>query len=84
MRGTWNGRSRYSGQRHTLRNGILVLLLLAVLGFAVLEGIVLLGGRTRVAEGDVLSIRGHGKYIIDRLGPLTQKGRLSVQCRKYE
>ena len=38
----------------------------------------------RVAEGDVLSIRGHGKYIIDRLGPLTQKGRLSVQCRKYE
>ena len=44
MRGTWNGRSRYSGQRHTLRNGILVLLLLAVLGFAVLEGIVLLGG----------------------------------------
>ncbi len=38
----------------------------------------------RVAEGDVLSIRGHGKYIIDRLGPVTQKGRLSVQCRKYE
>lgn len=38
----------------------------------------------RVAEGDVLSIRGRGKFIIDRLGPLTQKGRLSVQCRKYQ
>ncbi len=38
----------------------------------------------RVAEGDILSIRGQGKFIIDRLGPFTQKGRLSVQCRKYQ
>ncbi len=38
----------------------------------------------RVQEGDVLSIRGEGKFIIDRLGPFTQKGRLSVQCRKYQ
>lgn len=38
----------------------------------------------RIEEGDVLSIRGHGKFIIDRLGPQTQKGRLSVQCRKYQ
>lgn len=38
----------------------------------------------RVEEGDVLSIRGQGKFIIDRLGPITQKGRLSVQCRKYQ
>ena len=36
----------------------------------------------RVAEGDVLSVRGHGRFIIDRLGPKTQKGRLSVRCRK--
>lgn len=38
----------------------------------------------RVAEGDILSIRGQGKFIIDRLGPLTRSGRLSVQCRKYQ
>lgn len=35
-------------------------------------------------EGDVLSIRGQGKFQIDRLGPLTSKGRLSISCRKYQ
>lgn len=38
----------------------------------------------RVEEGDLLSIRRYGKVIIDKLGPLTSKGRLSVQCRKYK
>ncbi len=38
----------------------------------------------RVCEGDVLSVRKQGKFIIDRLGPLTGKGRLAVQCRKYK
>ncbi len=38
----------------------------------------------RVGEGDLLSVRKHGKFIIDRLGPLTSKGRLSVQCRKFQ
>jgi len=38
----------------------------------------------RVEEGDILSVRKQGKFIIDRLGPLTSKGRLSVQCRKYK
>lgn len=38
----------------------------------------------RVGEGDVLSVRGHGRFIIDRLGPETRKGRLSVQCRKCQ
>ena len=38
----------------------------------------------RVEEGDVLSIRKYGKFIIDQLGPLTAKGRLSVKCRKYQ
>lgn len=38
----------------------------------------------RVAEGDILSVRGHGRFIVDKLGPLTSKGRLSVQCRKYQ
>ncbi len=38
----------------------------------------------RVEEGDLLSIRKQGKFIIDRLGPETAKGRLSVLCRKYK
>ncbi len=38
----------------------------------------------KVQEGDVVSVRGHGKFIIDRLGPLTGKGRLNVKCRKYQ
>lgn len=38
----------------------------------------------RLSAGDVLSVQKQGKFIIDRLGPLTSKGRLSVQCRKYK
>lgn len=38
----------------------------------------------KVQEGDIISVRGHGKFIIDRLGPLTAKGRLNVKCRKYQ
>lgn len=38
----------------------------------------------RVKEGEVLSVRKYGKFIIDRLGPQTSKGRLAVQCRKYK
>ena len=37
----------------------------------------------RVSDGDVLSVRKKGKFIIDQLGPVTSKGRLSVHCRKY-
>lgn len=36
----------------------------------------------RVVEGDTLSVRGYGRFLIDRLGPKTQKGRLSVQYRR--
>ena len=36
-----------------------------------------------VQEGDILSIRGEGRFIVDRLGPPTKKGRLGVAGRKY-
>lgn len=36
-----------------------------------------------IKEGDILSIKQKGKFIIDQLGPLTGKGRLAVKCRKY-
>lgn len=38
----------------------------------------------RVEEGDIVSVRGNGKYIVDTFGPLTSKGRLTVKCRKYQ
>lgn len=37
----------------------------------------------QVAEGNKLSVRGRGRYILDRLGPVTKKGRLSIAGRKY-
>ncbi len=37
----------------------------------------------RLNEGHLLSVRRKGRFIIDRLGPPTAKGRLSVSCRKY-
>ena len=37
----------------------------------------------KVSAGDVISIRRCGRFVVDVLGPLTKKGRLSIQCRKY-
>ncbi len=36
-----------------------------------------------VSEGATVSIRGHGRFVIDRIGPQTKKGRLSIKARKY-
>lgn len=36
-----------------------------------------------VREGDKLSVRGKGRFVLDRLGPVTKKGRLSIRGRKY-
>lgn len=38
---------------------------------------------TQVTEEAKLSIRGKGRYILDRIGPVTKKGRLSIAGRKY-
>ena len=35
------------------------------------------------AEGDIVSIRGYGKYIIGPTGGATRSGRLRIVCRKY-
>lgn len=41
-------------------------------------------GARPLQEGDIVSIRKCGRFIIDRLGPLTAKGRMKIQCRKYQ
>ena len=35
-----------------------------------------------VREGDCLSVRGKGRYMVDALGPPTRKGRLALSARK--
>lgn len=35
-----------------------------------------------VREGDCLSVRGKGRYLVDALGPPTRKGRLVLSARK--
>ena len=36
------------------------------------------------APGDIITIRGYGKYIVDEIGSPTRKSRLPVICRKYK
>lgn len=56
---------------------------------AIASGLVTLNYREELSssrlleEGAKLSIRGKGKYVIDRLGPNTKKGRLCIGGRKY-
>lgn len=37
----------------------------------------------RVCAGDVLSVRGYGKFIIDRCEDETRRGRIRLEARKY-
>ncbi len=36
-----------------------------------------------VKEGDVLSVRGEGRFVIAALGPVTKKGRLVIKIKQY-
>lgn len=44
---------------------------------------IILSVDAEVKEGDKLSVRGKGRFVLDRVGPVTKKGRLSIQGRKY-
>lgn len=37
----------------------------------------------QVEEGASLSIRGYGRFLVDRIGPATKKGRLAFAARKF-
>ena len=37
----------------------------------------------KVKEGATVSIRGHGRFVVDSIGPATRKGRLRFAARKY-
>lgn len=38
---------------------------------------------TRIDDGATVSVRGHGRYIVDSVGPVTKKGRMRFSARKY-
>ena len=38
---------------------------------------------TTVSDGDVISVRGYGKFIIKTDGTLTKKGRYHIQILQY-
>lgn len=38
----------------------------------------------KVGEGDIISVRKKGRFAVEKLGPVTSKGRLSVSLRKYK
>lgn len=37
---------------------------------------------TRVSDGNIISVRGHGKFILDSTGETTKKGRFRILARK--
>lgn len=44
---------------------------------------VITDGAKQVSLGDVISIRGYGKYIIDQIGDRNKKARIRIYCKKY-
>ena len=51
-------------------------------GVVSLNHIVLTDVSAAVADGAVVSVRGYGRFIVDRIGPQTKKGRLILNARK--
>jgi RNA-binding protein YlmH len=52
-------------------------------GFVMLNHEVNTSVSAAVAQDSKFSVRGKGRFILDRLGPVTKKGRLSIAGRKY-
>lgn len=52
-------------------------------GLVMQNHVPVLHGSVAVHPGDILSIRGNGRYILDEIGPPTQKGRLVLLARRY-
>lgn len=56
---------------------------LIVGGAVTLQYETVLSVSAKVSEGEKLSIKGYGKYIVDQMGLPTKKGRLRLIARKY-
>lgn len=47
------------------------------------NGILLYEIAQQLKKGDIISIRGYGKYLFAEVGALTKKGRQHILCKKY-
>lgn len=56
---------------------------LVLAGNVLLNGVPALSLSVPVEEGDRLSVRGKGRFILDQVGPQTKKGRLNLSGRKF-
>ena len=52
-------------------------------GFVSLNHLPCLAVSATVKEGDTLSVRGGGRFLVDAVGPQTKKGRWVLRLRKY-
>ena len=52
-------------------------------GLVMLNHVVSTSVSASVAQGSKLSVRGKGRFVLDRIGPVTKKGRLNIAGRKY-
>jgi len=39
--------------------------------------------RTQIKDGDIISVRGFGKFVVETNGSLTKKGRVHLKAKKY-
>lgn len=53
-------------------------------GLVMLNFAVCLSVSQEVAVGDKISVRGEGKFVVQQIGPLTRKQRLSFRAGKYQ
>ena len=52
-------------------------------GAVLLGGVQILSVSAAVKDGDRLSVRGQGRFILDQIGPETKRGRVNLSGRKY-
>ena len=53
-------------------------------GSAVINGVQCSSASENVDEGDTFSVKGYGKFIFDRTGNLTKKGKNHIVIKKYK
>ena len=52
-------------------------------GGVLLGGVQIMSVSAAVKDGDRLSVRGKGRFILDQIGPETKRGRVNLSGRKY-
>lgn len=54
------------------------------LGYIAVNHIPCSSASRNINENDILSVRGAGRFAVEKLGPVTRKGRLFITLKKYQ